>query len=322
MKRCLSPTASPPSSPIISRTKRVEVQKKEDSFDEDAQELTISKEETEINRTEHNTNIQSGVKFFSLTSFFVEERREKYLSIGCPLLDRSLSGGVRTGELTEVVGESSSGKTQFCLQLSVQAALRGEKVAYIATEGAFPSSRLDQMVSTKKKPELRDFILIQQIRNVQHLITVLSKDLEELLKTDTSVSCVVIDSVAACVRYDADQTTGLERASLIHKLGQLTLNIALKHKVAVVAVNQVTDDVGERLNAAFKHGRKQLACLGHAWSQYPHTRLWLTKTKLVTRDKSGIRLRTLSVDWSCRLKSRITYWYVDTSGCHGVNIID
>ena len=82
----------PPSSPIISRTKRVEVQKKEDSFDEDAQELTISKEETEINRTEHNTNIQSGVKFFSLTSFFVEERREKYLSIGCPLLDRSLSG--------------------------------------------------------------------------------------------------------------------------------------------------------------------------------------------------------------------------------------
>ena len=177
------------------------------------------------------------------------------------------------------------------------------------------------------------------------------KDLEELLKTDTSVSCVVIDSVAACVRYDADQTTGLERASLIHKLGQLTLNIALKHKVAVVAVNQVTDDVGERLNVAFKHGRKQLACLGHAWSQYPHTRLWLTKTKLVTRDKSGIRdwlkvyfkvydwsgcptpmpmcsfvktdfgpisvllrLRTLSVDWSCRLKSGITYWYVDTSG--------
>jgi len=323
MKRCLSPTASPPSSPIISRSKKIGIQKEEihdnvDSLDLEVQKVVKCKDEIK----QHESSSNSGVKFTCLSSFFADETRRKYLSVGCPLLDKTLSGGLRSGELTEVVGESSSGKTQFCLHLSVQAAMRGEKVAYIATEGAFPSSRLDQMVMATNKPELRDLILIQQIRNVQHLITVLTKDLEELLTTDPSVSCVAIDSVAACVRYDADQTSGLERASLIHKLGQLTLNIALKHKVAVVAVNQVTDDVGERLNAPFKHGRKQLACLGHAWSQYPNTRLWLTKTKLVTRDARGIRLRTLSVDWSCRLKSGTTYWFVDTVGCHGVNIID
>ena len=95
MKRCLSPTASPPSSPIFSRTKKVEVQKKEvnkneDCLDEDDQELTISKKEVEVNQREHDINTDSGVKFFSLASIY--EKRRKNLSVGCPLLDRSLSG--------------------------------------------------------------------------------------------------------------------------------------------------------------------------------------------------------------------------------------
>ena len=38
----------------------------------------------------------------------------------------------------QVVGESSSGKTQLCLQCTVQAARRGERVVYLCTEGGFP----------------------------------------------------------------------------------------------------------------------------------------------------------------------------------------
>lgn len=41
----------------------------------------------------------------------------KVISCGCPLLDRFLRGGILVPGLTEIVGESSSGKTQFCLQL-------------------------------------------------------------------------------------------------------------------------------------------------------------------------------------------------------------
>lgn len=38
---------------------------------------------------------------------------------GCRLLDRLLRGGIACGNITELVGEASAGKTQACLQLLV-----------------------------------------------------------------------------------------------------------------------------------------------------------------------------------------------------------
>ena len=75
-----------------------------------------------------------------------------------------------------MVGESSSGKTQLCLQCTVQAARRGERVVYLCTEGGFPQvptggvpescslyfqARLDQMVGGRQG-EL-ELVLVQQV---------------------------------------------------------------------------------------------------------------------------------------------------------------
>ena len=38
------------------------------------------------------------------------------LSLGCPALDAATQGGLLTRQLTEIAGESGSGKTQLCLQ--------------------------------------------------------------------------------------------------------------------------------------------------------------------------------------------------------------
>ncbi len=43
--------------------------------------------------------------------------KSQRLTTGCPLLDATLQGGLRTGHLHEIVGESNCGKTQLCLQL-------------------------------------------------------------------------------------------------------------------------------------------------------------------------------------------------------------
>ena len=43
--------------------------------------------------------------------------RARRLTTGCPLLDETLQGGLRTGCIHEIVGESNCGKTQLCLQL-------------------------------------------------------------------------------------------------------------------------------------------------------------------------------------------------------------
>ena len=83
-----------------------------------------------------------------------------------------------------MVGESSSGKTQLCLQCTVQAARRGERVVYLCTEGGFPQvvtntercqgrivldviqselkARLDQMVGGRRG-EL-ELVLVQQVQ--------------------------------------------------------------------------------------------------------------------------------------------------------------
>lgn len=46
-----------------------------------------------------------------------------YLSTGCPILDKALRGGIACQGITEITGESASGKTQLCLQLCLSVQL-------------------------------------------------------------------------------------------------------------------------------------------------------------------------------------------------------
>ena len=263
------------------------------------------------------------VKFVSLSSLVECDRSSQYLGVGCPLINDQLGGGLRRGEISELVGESSSGKTQLSLQVCVEAAVRGEHVIYLETEAGFPNTRLDQMVEARESEDIRSRVLVQRIRNLEHLFTVLTSDVRTVFDNNDSVSLVIIDSVAALLRYDGDIGAGVERGNIIHKLGQALLTIALEYNVAVVAVNQVTDVVEEKQlsHLPYTWHRKHVSSLGAAWTQYPHTRLWLTKTNYQVQT-SAIRLRTLTVDWSCRLGRNTVHWYVDNRGCHGVNIVD
>lgn len=61
-------------------------------------------------------------------------------------LDELLCGGAHTGRLTEFFGESASGKTQTCLQLTAQAVLEGRHAVFIDTSGSFSGRRLAQML--------------------------------------------------------------------------------------------------------------------------------------------------------------------------------
>ena len=348
MKRCFSPDPSPPSSPVIGRSKRNQPQEADDNqevktspsqepsdLEADEEKLIFTKHVREDrNHVDIVSNTDEKKASFQCLNSLLSSPHSatQFLSSGCVLLDRALAGGLRRGEVTEVVGESSAGKTQLCLHFCVEAVTRGERVVYIVTEGAFPSARLDQMVTARRRPEIRDRILIHQVRNVHHLFSVVGSELEDLMRNNKDVSVVIIDSVAGILRYDADVGTGVERGGTIHKLGQMLLDTAIMHRVAVVTVNQVTDTVEERgPGQAHTWGRGQVPSLGGAWAQYPHTRLWVTKTRLVVRSEASaalrglggqIRLRTVTVDKSPRLPRSTSHFYVDTEGCRGVNIVD
>ena len=135
MKRCLSQGTSPPSSPVIARSKRNEPQVEEDNqkvegatssnistLEADEEKLIFTQQINEVrNDSRKISKTEAKPSFQSLNSLLSSNSRQ-FLSSGCVLLDKTLAGGLRRGEITEVVGESSAGKTQFCLQFCVQAA--------------------------------------------------------------------------------------------------------------------------------------------------------------------------------------------------------
>jgi hypothetical protein len=58
----------------------------------------------------------------SLVWQMLENERDSIttFSTGCPIIDSTLGGGVRLGQVTELYGESGCGKTQLCIQMSLE----------------------------------------------------------------------------------------------------------------------------------------------------------------------------------------------------------
>ncbi|XP_018649696.1 putative trad-d4 [Schistosoma mansoni] len=75
----------------------------------------------------------------------LEESKSSYcFSTGIENLDNLLNGGLRTGEITEIIGKSATGKTQFCLSVcaSVLRNYKTVSIVYLDTKGDFIADRL------------------------------------------------------------------------------------------------------------------------------------------------------------------------------------
>ncbi|KAH6670528.1 P-loop containing nucleoside triphosphate hydrolase protein [Halenospora varia] len=178
-------------------------------------------------------------------------------------LDRVLGGGVPTGYITEVTGESGAGKTQFLLTLLLAAQLPqpqglSSSALYISTESALPITRLSQLLRTHTALATCD-----PKPNLDSIISIVTPDLESqdhILRFQVPVAIerhnvrlIILDSVAANYRAEFErpgagastgQTSGAnmaQRSSELVKLGQLLRDIAREHDIAVVVANQVAD---------------------------------------------------------------------------------
>ncbi|CAH0022057.1 unnamed protein product [Clonostachys rhizophaga] len=173
-------------------------------------------------------------------------------------IDAALGGGIPTGRISEFVGESGAGKTQFLLSLCLAVQLpspRGiEKQAlYISTESGLSTSRLAQMlknhpvlqnVDFADKPSL-DNILSTSLPDLESQDHILHYQLPVLLERH-NIGLIILDSVAANYRaeFERQGTMGhnmAARSSDLVKLGALFRHLARKHDLAVVVANQVSD---------------------------------------------------------------------------------
>ncbi|KAL8954304.1 MAG: hypothetical protein Q9193_007293, partial [Seirophora villosa] len=97
-----------------------------------------------------------------------------------PIFDSALSGGIPTGYITEVTGESGAGKTQFLLSLLITAQLPSphglsRPTVYISTEHPLPTPRLTQILRTH--PHLSN-LPPQQKPSLSRIFSIQTPDLE------------------------------------------------------------------------------------------------------------------------------------------------
>lgn len=205
------------------------------------------------------------------------------LTTGCKFLDEALKGGILSHGITEISGESASGKTQLCLQLCLNVQLPlslgglNGGAAYICTEDIFPNKRLHQMIQYfSRKMEDRlvknygDGIFIEHISDLEGLYCCVQKRLPiRLSKGD--IKLVVVDSIASLFRCEYDHTNMVKRYKDLSSLGACLHQLSHQHNIPIVCVNQVTDSFDNK-------ERKHIPSLGLTWSNQVTCRITLTRT--------------------------------------------
>ncbi|SCW00655.1 LAFE_0C09010g1_1 [Lachancea fermentati] len=170
-------------------------------------------------------------------------------------IDKILGGGIRTHGITEIFGNSSTGKSQLLMQLSLSVQLPEEqgglngKCVFVTTEGDLTTQRIDELLRTKE--EFAKFDNVSQkniftvsccdLANQEHILNV---QLPILLERNRDVKLVIIDSISHHVRVELQRKTfrdSQDNRNYIDKMAQNLLKLATGHSIAIVVANQVGD---------------------------------------------------------------------------------
>ncbi|XP_021511646.1 DNA repair protein XRCC3 isoform X2 [Meriones unguiculatus] len=204
-----------------------------------------------------------------LTALHLFQRRESFpgqhqrLSLGCPVLDRFLGGGLPLEGITGLAGRSSAGKTQLALQLCLAVQFPRQYggleagAVYICTEDVFPSKRLRQLAQQQqqlrtdvpaevtRKIRFSNHIFIEHAADVDTLLECVSKRVPILLSRGMA-RLVVVDSIAAPFRCEFDSQASAVRAKHLQSLGATLRRLSSTFRSPVLCINQVTEMVEDQ----------------------------------------------------------------------------
>lgn len=215
-------------------------------------------------------------------------KSQSTITTSCSALDIALGGGIETGYITEISGESSMGKTQICFQLCVNAQLPVElggldaEVIFVDTEKTFSSERMIEIINTTlKEKSTKDGVDVLQGRDVNHFLSQLYvfrcieavellavvHQFFEFVKNHPKVRLIIIDSVAHAIRSEELTTKTRIMLNIVTKLREL----AIHTDIGILVVNQVTT----RFN---NDGTSNIIpALGETWSYVPAVKILLSR---------------------------------------------
>ena len=160
------------------------------------------------------------------------------LPVGCQSLDLLLGGGFESGIITQLYGESGSGKSNIVLQLAVAAVTRGLKVIFIDTEG-FSAERFKQIAGPGAAEMAKKIMIFEPMSPEQQAMAI--REAFKIVSRD--VGLVVLDSATSLYRMllEAEDSRPARRALTV-QLSELQ-EIARRHSIPVVITNQVYTDI-------------------------------------------------------------------------------
>lgn len=209
-------------------------------------------------------------------------------------LDELLKGGLYPGQLCELCGPSSSGKTQLCLTIAANVAVQSDIIVwYFDTKRDFSRFRYEEILKAKnfRQEVIKDTLQrtkVCHIRSPRDLIRVL-RELVTFYKTEqNSVSfggrrfpLVIIDSLPAVifkVTREAHQCD-LETTYELDDLAEACRFLTRECEAIVITVNSVT-----RWNSSDQIDPAAITpALGRYWARVPVTRLLIIRQHGETR---------------------------------------
>ncbi|GLD72009.1 DNA repair protein XRCC3 [Lates japonicus] len=205
------------------------------------------------------------------------------LSVGCPVLDRLLRGGLPVGGVTELAGESGAGKTQLALQLC------------LPSQGEQSSLHSDVPPTLINRLQFSDHVYIEHAADLDSLQVCLSQRVPLLLARGL-VRLLVVDSVAALFRSEFLADNWLERNKQLLTFSSALHHLSQEFTTPVLCINQVTDVFNSSDDSLGPPSSGLSPALGLAWANQVMVRLMMRRLRgTITRGNQSSSLRRLEV---------------------------
>jgi RecA/RadA recombinase len=186
-----------------------------------------------------------------------------FIQTGSQSLDALLGGGVRTGMVTDVYGESGSGKSQLCFSLCANCTRAGFRAFFIDTAGTFRPERVSEMAGTKEALDRITFVRALNIRDQTSAVE---------RARDADAKLIIVDTLTSL--FSAEYSGPARHLAVMSHLHDLA-TLAIGADCAVVVTNMVR-------NVPTETGKSiQREYLGSSVSIYSHV-----KMKLALEDPS------------------------------------
>lgn len=180
----------------------------------------------------------------SLQDISTQENSQNQKNESENFLKNILKGEIREEQIIEIHGEAGTGKTQFCLNLSIfiQNKKIDKKILYLDTEGGFRPEVIKRICELNKLnfEKVLANIFFKRIFNIDTIFEALEK-LENLQKNGNNFFLIIIDSFISLFRVSFINEHYTEKFFFLEKLLKKIRSLCYSYKFCFLLTNHVHD---------------------------------------------------------------------------------